>query len=269
MIVSCKRKADDSFIILKKNYIPMKVSIITVVLNGAGYIAGCIESILMQKHADIEYIVLDGASTDGTIEIVKKYLPDIYFFESSKDEGFYSALNHGLAMSNGEVIGVLNADDVLANPYVISTIVNNFKDKTCDAVYGNLNYTKRDNLNEVIRTWRSKTFKRHAVKYGWMPPHPTVYIKKEIFLKLGNYSNAYGASSDYEFILRLFYKHQVKAVFVDQLFVKMRVGGISNRSFRQRFKAISQDYHALVLHKIPYPILAVIGKKLRKIKQFF
>ncbi len=247
----------------------MKVSIITVVLNGASYIASCIESVLVQKHSDIEYIILDGASTDGTVSIIERYLSEIHFFESSIDEGFYAALNRGLSIATGEIIGILNSDDVLAGPNVISTIVENFAQKRCDAVYGNLIYTHRDNLSKVIRTWRSKAFQRHTLKYGWMPPHPTVYLKKEVFSKLGYYSDQYGASSDYEFILRVFYKHPVEAVYIDQLFVKMRIGGVSNNSFKQRMKAFLQDYHAMVHHHIPYPLLAVIGKKFRKVKQFF
>jgi glycosyltransferase involved in cell wall biosynthesis len=247
----------------------MKVTIITVVLNSARYIAGCIDSILMQQHPDIEYIILDGASTDGTVAIIEKYLSHIFYFESVKDDDFYSTLNRGLSIANGEIIGILNADDVLADPSVVSIIVKSFLEKNCDAVYGNLNYTKRDNLNTVIRTWRSKKFQRHSLKYGWMPPHPTVYLKKGLFSKLGNYSSNYGASSDYELILRFFYKHRVKAVFVDKLFVKMRLGGVSNSTFKQRLKAITQDYNALLLHNIPYPLIAVIGKKVRKIEQFF
>jgi glycosyltransferase involved in cell wall biosynthesis len=247
----------------------MKVTIITVVLNSARYIAGCIDSILMQQHPDIEYIILDGGSTDGTVEIIEKYLSHIFYFESSKDDNFYSTLNRGLSIANGEIIGILNADDVLADPSVVSIIVKNFLEKNCDAVYGNLNYTERDNLNTVIRTWRSKKFQRHSLKYGWMPPHPTVYVRKELFLKLGNYSSNYGASSDYELILRFFYKHRINAVFVDKLFVKMRLGGVSNRTVKQRLKAIAQDYNALLRHNIPYPLIAVIGKKVRKIEQFF
>ncbi|MET3114761.1 glycosyltransferase involved in cell wall biosynthesis [Pedobacter sp. CG_S7] len=246
----------------------MKVSIITVVLNCANYISDCIDSILIQTHKNIEYIVIDGKSVDGTIAVIEKYLPSIDYFISVPDEGIYSALNKGLSVATGEIIGILNADDVLANAHVISTIVENFKNSTCDAVYGNLNYTSRNDINQVIRRWRSKSFRRNAVKYGWMPPHPTIYIKKEVFFKHGNYSMEYGHSSDYELILRFFYKHQIVAVFVDQLFVKMRMGGVSNGSVKQLLRACSEDYRAMILNDIPIPLVAIVGKKLRKIEQF-
>lgn len=246
----------------------MKVSIITVVLNCVNYIADCIDSILIQNHNDIEYIVIDGKSTDGTIIVIEKYQSFIDYFVSVPDEGIYSALNRGLSIATGDVIGILNADDVLADAHVISTIVENFKNKSCDAVYGNLNYTSRNDLNHVIRIWRSKSFQRNSVKYGWMPPHPTIYIRKEIFLKYGNYSMNYGHSSDYELILRFFYKHQIVAVFVDQLFVKMRIGGVSNGSVKQLLMACSEDYRAMILNDIPSPIMAIVGKKIRKIEQF-
>ena len=246
----------------------MKVTVITAVLNSAPYISDCIESVLMQRHPDIEYIVIDGNSTDGTVAIIKKYSAHIHCFISVRDGGFYAALNTGLNLATGEIIGILNADDILADTDVISTVVENFRKNSCDAVYGNLNYTNRDNLDQVIRIWRSKSFRRNSVKYGWMPPHPTVYIKKEIFNKLGNYSMNYGHSSDYELILRFFYKHRISSFYVDKLFIKMRLGGMSNGSFKQIFKACNEDYRAMIFNDIPFPLLAIVGKKLRKIEQY-
>jgi glycosyltransferase involved in cell wall biosynthesis len=247
----------------------MKVSIITVVLNCAKYISGCIGSVIMQAHADIEYIIIDGKSTDGTVAVIEKHLAHIACFISSPDDGFYSALNRGLNLATGEVIGILNADDVLADTQVISTIVHNFKQTNCDAVYGNLIYTTKHDIDKVIRKWKSGTFHRNAVKYGWMPPHPTIYIKKKIFQKLGYYSMDFGHSSDYELILRFFYKHQVRAVYVDKLFIKMRTGGMSNGSLLQLAKACAEDYRAMVINEIPNPLIAMVGKKLRKIEQYF
>ena len=172
-------------------------------------------------------------------------------------------------MATGEIIGILNADDVLADADVISTVVENFKNNSCDAVYGNLNYTNRHDVSQVTRKWRSSSLRRNALKFGWMPPHPTIYIRKEIYTKFGSYSLDYGHSSDYELILRLFYKHQIKSVFVDKLFVNMRKGGISNGTYKQLLKAFSEDYRAMVFNEIPLPFMAVVGKKLRKIRTIF
>jgi glycosyltransferase involved in cell wall biosynthesis len=247
----------------------MKVSVITVVKNCDLYISSCIESVLKQKHREIEYIIIDGNSTDDTVSIIKRYLPHVHCFISAPDTCFYSALNRGISMATGDVIGILNADDVLADADVISTVVGNFKDKSCDAVYGNLNYTNRNDLSQVTRKWQSNPFQRSAVKYGWMPPHPTIYIRREVYKKLGYYSLDYGHSSDYELILRFFYKHRIHAVFVDKLFVKMRKGGISNGTCKQLFKACSEDYRALIYNDIPLPLVAIVAKKLRKLEQYF
>lgn len=246
----------------------MKVSIVTVVLNCENFISCCIDSVLMQKHDDIEYIVIDGKSTDGTISRIEKYRDQIHCYISEPDQGFYSALNRGLALATGEIVGILNADDVLANADVISSIVDKFMQTGCDAVYGNLNYTSRNNLDCIIRKWRSKSFLRSYLHFGWMPPHPTLYLKRSIYVKHGCYSMNFGHSADYEFILRLFYKHQIYAVFVDQLFVKMRIGGISNGSLSQLIKGCREDYQAMVFHQLPFPFISAVGKKFRKIEQF-
>mgnify|MGYP003945378095 CR=1 FL=1 len=247
----------------------MKVSVITAVFNCASYISSCIDSIAKQKHKEIEYIIIDGNSTDGTVSIINTYAAHVHYFVSEPDNGFYGALNRGISMATGEVIGILNADDVLADADVITTVVENFKNSSCDAVYGNLNYTQRNDLNQVIRKWRSNAYSRKAIKYGWMPPHPTIYIRKEIYLKHGTYSMDYGHSSDYELILRLFYKHQINTVYVDRLFVKMRIGGVSNNTYKQLFKACSADYRAMIFNDIPHPVVAVVAKKLRKLEQYF
>lgn len=247
----------------------MKVSVITAVLNCAPYISACIDSIFKQKHKEIEYIIIDGNSTDGTVSIIKGYAQKVHYFISEPDNGFYGALNRGINMATGDVIGILNADDVLADADVITAVVENFKNNSCDAVYGNLHYTHRNDLNQVIRRWQSNSYSRNAFKFGWMPPHPTIYIRKEIYLKHGTYSLDYGHSSDYELILRFFYKHQINTVYVDRLFVKMRMGGLSNSTYKQLFKACSADYRAMIFNGVPLPVVAVVAKKLRKLEQYF
>ncbi|MBG6236427.1 glycosyltransferase [Pedobacter sp. CAN_A7] len=246
----------------------MKVSIVTVVLNCAPYISACIHSVLQQRDADIEYIVIDGGSDDGTVEIISQYLANISIFISEKDEGYYSALNRGIRMATGDIVGVLNADDVLADPYVISCIAGCFEQSRCDAIYGNLVYTARHDINVVIRNWRSKPFLPSLIKYGWMPPHPTLYLRKEIFNSYGLYAKNFGLSADYEMVIRLFYKKKIQTVFLNHLIVRMRSGGLSNHGIRQFCRAIIADYKVLVFNHVPYPFVALAGKKLRKLKQF-
>lgn len=246
----------------------VKVSIVTVVLNCAPYIAGCILSVLQQQEADIEYIVVDGGSSDGTVEIISQYLSEISTFISEKDDGYYSALNRGIRLATGDIVGVLNADDVLADPYVISCIAGCFRQSTCDAIYGNLVYTARHDINIVIRNWRSNSFLPSSIKYGWMPPHPTLYLRKEVFNAHGLYASDFGLSADYEMIIRLFYKKKIHSVFLNLLIVRMRAGGLSNKGVKQLCSAILADYKVLVFNQIPRPFLALAGKKLRKLKQF-
>jgi glycosyltransferase involved in cell wall biosynthesis len=246
----------------------MKVSIITVVLNCAPYIAACIHSVLQQRDANIEYIVVDGASDDGTVEIISQYMASISIFISEKDDGYYTALNRGIRLATGDIIGVLNADDVLADPYVISCISTSFERSSCDAIYGNLVYTSRHDINVVIRNWRSKSFLPSSIKYGWMPPHPTLYLRKEVFKSYGLYAINFGLSADYEMVIRLFYIKKIHAVFLNHLIVRMRSGGVSNHGIRQLCRAVIADYKVLVFNRVPCPLVALAGKKLRKLKQF-
>ncbi|WP_432707979.1 glycosyltransferase family 2 protein [Pedobacter sp.] len=246
----------------------MKVSIVTVVLNCAEFIAGCIQSVLQQQEADIEYIVIDGGSSDGTIEIISQYLEGISIFISEKDEGYYSALNRGIQLATGDIVGVLNADDILADPYVISCIIGCFSYSACDAIYGNLVYTARHNINVVIRNWRSNSFLPSSIKYGWMPPHPTLYLRKEVFHSHGLYARNFGLSADYDMIIRLFSKKGIRSVFLDRLIVRMRSGGVSNRGVKQLWMAVIADYKVLVFNQVSQPFVALAGKKIRKLKQF-
>lgn len=246
----------------------MKVSLITAVLNAEDCIASCINSIIQQDYADIEYIVIDGASSDRTVSIIETYRSQIDLFVSEADTGYYCALNRGISMASGDVIGLLNADDVLSGPRVISTIVNYFRNHTCDGVYGNLVYTAAHDGSEVVRNWRSGTFQRRSIQFGWMPPHPTLYLRREVYQKFGGFSTSFGYSCDYEFVLRIFYKHQISAVHIDELLVKMRTGGMSNKNFRQLLSGIVNDYRSLQSNGISSPLLGVVSKKLRKIKQY-
>ncbi|MFD0941951.1 glycosyltransferase family 2 protein [Pedobacter boryungensis] len=245
----------------------LKVSLITVVYNGEKYIEDCVKSVISQKYNDIEYIVIDGESTDSTLAILEKHKSNIDIFVSEKDKGMYDALNKGIILATGDIIGILNADDMLANTDVISNIVSCFKQTSSDAVYGNLNYISPDS-NQIVRKWKSKQFTKKDIELGWMPAHPTLYIKKELFNRLGHYSLNFGTAADYELMLRYLYRFQINAVFLNQLIVKMRTGGMSNASFRHRYHALINDYKAIKANKVSFPLITILLKKMSKIRQY-
>lgn len=246
----------------------MKVSLITAVYNSERYIKDCIESVVAQDYPNIEYIVIDGGSTDRTVDLVNEYSKAIHYFCSEKDRGIYDALNKGIAAATGDVVGILHADDMLAAPNVISQIVATFENTNTDAVYGNLNYVNRDNVRDVSRRWKAKPYTLRMLKMGWMPAHPTLYIKRQVFEKYGNYSLNYGTAADYELILRFFFKHRIKAVCLPILMVNMRAGGISNVNSKQRYLAMLNDYKAMKTNGIPFAFLGLALKKITKFRQF-
>jgi glycosyltransferase len=246
----------------------MKVSIITAVYNSERYIQNCIESIVGQDYPNIEYIVIDGGSTDRTIEIVKGFDKHIHYFISEKDKGIYDALNKGIAVATGDVVGILHADDILASPTVISQIVSAFESSKADAVYGHLNYVHREETSKVQRRWIAKPYTLKSLKMGWMPAHPTLYMRREFFEAYGNYSLNFGTAADYELILRFLFKHKIKAVCLPILMVNMRAGGVSNANFKQRYLALVNDYRALKTNGIPFALITLLFKKVTKFSQF-
>jgi len=247
----------------------LKVSIITVVFNCGSYIEDCIRSVISQQYADIEYIVIDGFSTDGTFDIVNRYQAHISHWVSEPDEGMYHALNKGLSMATGELVGILNADDYLEDSQVVTELVRCVRENNCDAVYGNLHYVKRRDPTIISRKWVSKPAAPRDFEKGWMPAHPTLFIKRVYFDLYGNYAVNLGTAADYELILRFLYTHRLKAVFLDRLMVNMRTGGLSNGSFLNLYQAFRHDYRAMRFHRIPSPIIAITFKKIRKLRQFF
>ncbi|TKC08199.1 glycosyltransferase [Pedobacter polaris] len=246
----------------------MKVTIITVVYNGEKYIKDCIESVLDQNYEDIEYIIVDGASTDKTCSIIEDYQAKIHRYISEKDKGMYDGLNKGIALATGDIIGILNADDMLASNTVITNIVTFFKVNGAEGVYGNLNYVNASNPNQIIRKWISRQYTKRAIELGWMPAHPTLYLKRELFKKHGNYSLDFGTAADYELMIRFLYKYNVRALFINELIVNMRVGGMSNSSLNQRYLAMKYDFKAAKKNKLPFALLTIVLKKISKVSQF-
>jgi glycosyltransferase len=246
----------------------MKVSIITVTLNSEKYLSDCIQSVRKQGYANIEHIIIDGKSTDGTLQIIKNYESQLSKWISESDRGMYDAINKGIGLATGDIIGILNSDDVFASEDVIENIVHCFKTEKTDSVYGDLVYVKPSDTEKVSRLWKGVSYKRYRFNYGWMPAHPTFYMKRSLIEKYGPYENHYYTAADYEFMARYLYKHRISATYLEQLVIKMRTGGASNGSIKKRLRANRRDYLAMKRNNIPFSFIVSILKPLSKIGQF-
>ncbi|WP_221391859.1 glycosyltransferase family 2 protein [Dyadobacter sp. NIV53] len=246
----------------------MKVSIITVVFNGIATLQSCIESVLMQDYEFIEYIIIDGNSTDGTKELIKSYGSRIHQFISEPDKGIYDAMNKGIAAATGDVIGVLNADDFYAYHSVISDVVNALKVSGANGSYGDLDYVDAANDLKVKRKWISGEFKTSSFLNGWMPPHPTFFLQKTIYDKHGSFRLDMGSAADYELMLRMIEKIGIKLVYIPKVLVKMRDGGVSNSSFKNRLAANRNDKRAWEVNHLKPRFYTLLLKPLRKVSQF-
>jgi glycosyltransferase len=247
----------------------MRVTIITVTLNAEKFLEDCIRSVESQTYPDIEYIVVDGKSTDSTLDIIRKHEPFIAKWVSEKDRGMYDALNTGMSLATGEIIGILNSDDVLASDDVIASIVEAFQKNKVDSLYCDLEYVDPVHTEEIYRKWEGKPFNRNLFKSGWMPAHPTFYFKRSLLEKFGNYENHFHSAADYEFMCRYLYKNRVSAFYLPKLIVKMRRGGQSNDNLMKRFRANRRDYLAMKKNGIPFPFLVSILKPLSKLHQYY
>jgi glycosyltransferase involved in cell wall biosynthesis len=249
----------------------VKISIITVVWNNKDTIKDAIESVLNQTYKDIEYIVIDGASSDGTVEIIKSYEDRIDKFVSEPDNGIYDAMNKGLNIATGEVIGILNSDDFYINNDIISKVANIFQKNSVDAMFADLVYVKPDNLNKVVRKYDSSNFSIDKFEYGWMPAHPTFFVKKEIYTKYGLFKIDYKIAADYELLVRFLYKYKIQYYYLKETIVKMRVGGVSTGGIKSNVILNQEIIRACkengietnwikVLSKYPKKILGLLNK---------
>lgn len=247
----------------------MKITLITVVLNNIAFVRDAITSVLEQTYPHVQYIVIDGGSNDGSLDVIKSFGNKISIVVSEPDEGIYDAMNKGLALATGDVVGFLNADDFYADPHVLDQVSQAFKNTSCEVLYADLDYVSSVNKEHVVRKWRSGNFNKQNFKLGWMPPHPTFFAKKEIYQRLGGYNNQLQTAADYELMLRYCYFNQTKVAYLPQVIVKMRLGGQSNRSLKNRLKANLQDRKAWVINGKPAPWYTLLLKPLSKIKQYF
>jgi len=244
-----------------------KISIITVVYNAQNTIERSINSVLGQNFKNIEYIIVDGGSTDGTREIIENYREKIDGFISEPDKGIYDAMNKGIALATGDVIGTINADDYFADNDVLYNIAKVFAEQDTAILYGNLDYI--DINDKIVRKWRSGKYSKGMFNWGWMPPHPTFYCKKSLFEKLGVYKLDYGSAGDYELMLRFIHLNDINAYYLNMVLIKMVVGGVSNKSLSNRVQAMRFDLKAMRNNNIFLPMVTILFKPLRKIAQFF
>ena len=247
----------------------IKISIITVSYNSEKTIKDTIESIFLQDYTNIEYIVIDGGSTDGTLDIIKKYAHQISYYISEPDKGIYDAMNKGIKAATGDVVGILNSDDFYPNSYVISNVVKTFVNQTCHAVYGDLVYVKQKETSKIVRYWQAGEYSTSKIKNGWMLPHPTFFVKKEIYERYGDYNTDLKSAADYEMILKLLYKHNINVFYIPMILVKMRAGGTSNSSLMNRIRANKEDGLAWTKNQLNKPVFVRVKKPLQKIRQFF
>ncbi|MES2732314.1 MAG: glycosyltransferase family 2 protein [Bacteroidota bacterium] len=247
----------------------IKISIITAVYNNCSTVSHAIESVLSQDYPNIEYIIIDGKSTDGTVDIIRKFEGKISKWVSEPDKGIYDAMNKGLELATGDVIGLLNSDDFYENTSVISDVASIFHAKNTDALYGDLLYVDAKDITKIVRYWKAKPYVVNTFLRGWMPPHPTFFVKKEIYQKYGKFNTSFKSAADYEFMLRVIHKHKIKLAYLPQILVRMRTGGVSNLSLKNRLMANKEDYLAWQLNELKPRFYTMWLKPFRKLYQYF
>ena len=246
----------------------MKLSLITATYNSADIIINAISSVKDQKIDDLEYIIIDGGSTDGTLEIIKDNTDIVSKWISEPDKGIYDALNKGLRMASGDIVGFLHSDDNFANSSILQNIIDSFDKQSIDFLYGDLEYITSAEPHKVLRYWKSGNFTSKKLRKGWMPPHPTVYFKRELIEKVGQFDTSYTISADYDWMVRCLTSSEIKVDYIPEVLIKMRTGGASNRSLKNIIKKSREDYKIIRRNKIG-GFNTLFYKNFGKIGQFF
>lgn len=248
----------------------IKISIVTATRNCANTLPECLASVSRQSYTNREHIIIDGASTDETIDVIKKNMGQIAVFKSERDKGIYDALNKGVQLATGDVVGFLHADDLYSSDETLSKIAYAFEDPSICAVYGDLEYVSQKDVSKVVRRWRSKPFNTRNLDFGWMPAHPTLYVRKNWYSIIGGFDANYRISADYLSVLKLFSKPNFKSSYIPDVLIKMRLGGASNKSIQAIFKKSKEDWCALrsCNFSVPSALRAVVWKNLGKLSQF-
>lgn len=245
----------------------MKVSIITATYNSERTIKDTLASVRQQTYKDVEHIIIDGASKDKTITLLNLYGHQGPML-SERDNGIYDAMNKGVAMAGGDIVGILNSDDFYSNNTVIEKVVKAFNVLDCEAVYGDLVFVDSKQTNKVVRKWVAGNYDKKLFYKGWMPPHPTVFIKREVYEKYGLFNLKFKSSSDYELLLRLMLLKNIKVGYIPEVLVQMRTGGQSTKSLSNRLSAHKEDYLAWLSNGITPKWYTLAMKPLSKLKQF-
>ncbi|MCW5516904.1 glycosyltransferase family 2 protein [Muriicola sp. Z0-33] len=249
----------------------MKLTLITATYNSGKVLLDCLNSVWKQDYNDIEHLIIDGGSEDDTLSVVEKFKCHNYNIKvfSDSDNGIYYALNKGIALATGEVIGFVHSDDLLADPKIVSKIMNCFNDGPYDGVYGNLQYVDKQQSTKVVRSWQSRDFEPGLLGKGWMPAHPTFFLKKEVYVKHGGFNLNYRIAADYDMMLRVLKDTSYRFVFLREVITKMRMGGASNRNLKNIIVKSREDYKILKRNHIRNPLLALFLKNISKVNQFF
>ncbi len=246
----------------------MKISIITVTYNSEKTIIDTIKSVYNQTYKNIEHIIIDGNSKDKTLEIINKTPNRITKIVSETDKGIYDAMNKGIDLATGDIVGILNSDDFYASTDVIGEVIKMFHQKGCDAIYGDLEYIDEKNKDEIIRFWKSKEYKEGLFKKGWHPAHPTFFVKREIYEKYGKFNLNYKIAADYEIMLRFIEKHRISVAYLPKVIVKMRVGGVSNKGIKNILQANKESYKAWKDNQMNISLIQLLRKPFSKILQY-
>jgi len=243
------------------------ISVITATFNSATTIHDCLASVVSQRGL-IEHIIIDGCSTDDTLELVKS-TPNVSRIVSEPDYGIYDAMNKGISLSTGDIVGILNSDDFYADFDVLDRVAEIFKDENIDSCYGDLQYVDAIDTTKVTRDWKAGVFDENSFYWGWMPPHPTFFVRRSVYEKYGLFNLNMGSAADYELMLRFLVKHKIRTAYIPEVLVKMRAGGVSNASLKNRIKANRMDRKAWEVNGLkPFP-WTIYMKPLRKLGQYF
>jgi glycosyltransferase len=267
----------------------MRISIITATHNSAATIAGCIASVNEQTFTNIEHIIIDGDSKDSTLEIIQSTPGRVTRIFSEPDDGIYDALNKGIRQATGEIIGFLHADDEFFTPHTVRQIVNTFSGNAASeetlqqysfkkegkgkaqihGIYGDLVFMSRQNAKKVVRTWKSKPFQHKNIVYGWAPPHPTLFLRKEVYQKHGEFNTTFKIAGDYEFMLRVMKDPEIRLQYLPEVITKMRMGGASTGSLNGLIQKSKEDIRALRNNGFRSPLAVLAVKNIRKLPQLF
>jgi glycosyltransferase involved in cell wall biosynthesis len=245
----------------------LHISVITAVFNRASTLAEALRSVRVQTWPQVEHIVIDGGSTDGTLDVLARHGASVSQIVSEPDKGLYDALNKGIRRATGDIVGFMHADDAYASPHALERVAAAFEDPAVGAVYGDLVYVNKDDVSRVVRYWRAGQYRRQRLTHGWMPPHPTFYVRREHYQRFGGFDTRFRIAADYENMLRILWAGDIKATYIPEVLVRMRTGGVSNRSFLNIVQKSCEDFAALRQNGIG-GLQGVLLKNVTKLPQF-